>query len=146
MRCNSTILCPRASVCCFNFQCNFENLAIFFQRYFTGLPSCSPIETFAAEFRFVRGNIVAAIGFTANTQPSEQLNFSLKRPGRLLSCFLRFSQQVRGKNCPMHLPRNCHQSFWIGIVFLLLSSRVEYNRLVQAIEQSGKNLCPFPTP
>ena len=53
-------------------------------------------ETFTAKFKFIRGDVIAAVCLTTHNM-SVHLNSSLKRPGSFLSCRLCFTQDVRGK-------------------------------------------------
>ena len=92
----------------------------------TAVLKCSLVESFAAELILVRLSIIATIGLAQRHNISVHRNSSLKRPGSLLSCFLCFSQHVRGKKLPLEsaiklslqssLRRNSHTSFLFSLM------------------------------
>ena len=101
----------------------------------------------SAEFQFIRGSIVAAIDFTTKTQPFKTTEFFFEETRPPLVMFLAFLATISGKSFPMHLPRNCHQSLWIGIDTILQSFPFEINQLVPFHQELGRGIMSsFPNP
>ena len=104
------LICSKAVIFCAEASVSTGNIFFLDQQFLILGHKCSLVETFAAELILVRLSIKATIGLATETQHFCAPERLLEKTCSLLSCFLGFSQHVRGKKYHWYPLQNCHCS------------------------------------